>query len=255
VDTLTPHKYGKLPPKPGGPSFGCYSALAMAPEAALAPSPTSSIGATGSSAAWPMDGNDVVGDCTFAALAHLWQAQSIAAGASPIVLASDVILAGYSALTGYDPATGANDNGAQCQDVLEYGRTTGLGGFKLNAWARVSQGEPEHVRQAIYYFGGAYIGMQVTVEAERLFALGQPWDSDWLSPVLGLHCVPIIGYDSDWLYCITWGQVQPMSWRFFARRCDEAYAVVDSEFLTGRGVTPAGFDLATLIADLNQLTN
>jgi hypothetical protein len=57
------------------------------------------------------------------------------------------------------------------------------------------------------------------------------------------------------LTCITWGQIKKMTWRWFARYCSEAYALVSKDWLNGAGVSPSGFDLATLEADLKAVTS
>ena len=38
----------------------------------------------------------------------------------------------------------------------------------------------------------------------------------------------ITGYDPFGPTCVTWGKKQPMSWKFFGKYCDEAYAVIDA---------------------------
>jgi len=78
--------------------------------------------------------NDQIGDCTCAAAAtSSWN------GPRPPSLkmatpTDKQIVAAYSAITGYNPTTGANDNGAQEIDVLNYWRQQGIGGHKIQAY-------------------------------------------------------------------------------------------------------------------------
>ena len=54
---------------------------------------------------------------------------------------------------------------------------------------------------------------------------------------------------------MTWGQLQGMSWNFFNAYCDEAWAVLSgSDWLGGSpAMSPSGFDMAALQADLPRL--
>jgi len=65
----------------------------------------------------------------------------------------------------------------------------------------------------------------------------------------GGHAVPVVAYDARTLTVITWGQRLSMTWGFFETYCDEAYAILDGDWLKNNEC-PAGFDLATLEADL-----
>ena len=55
---------------------------------------------------------------------------------------------------------------------------------------------------------------------------------------------------TPYLTCITWGTVKHMTWAWFEKYCSEAYALVSKEWLKASGVSPSGFDLAALEADL-----
>ena len=75
----------------------------------------------------------------------------------------------------------------------------------------------------------------------------------------GGHAVPVMGYDSHGLTVITWGAPKVMTWQFWAAYCDEAYAVLSMDFLKADPnnpndpVSPNGFDLAALQADLKAV--
>ena len=63
--------------------------------------------------------------------------------------------------------------------------------------------------------------------------------------------------DSPWFYranleCVTWGRVQQMTAQFYAKYCDEAWAILSPEMLKA-GKSLEGFDLAQLQADLTAL--
>ena len=54
--------------------------------------------------------------------------------------------------------------------------------------------------------------------------------------------------------CITWGQPKRMTWAWFEKYCSEAYALVSKDWLSASGVSPSGFDLATLESDLKAVS-
>ena len=68
------------------------------------------------------------------------------------------------------------------------------------------------------------------------------------------HCVVIPAYDENYLTCITWGELKKMTWAFWNKYCDEAYALLSQDFITQSGSAPSGFDIATLQSDLTDVT-
>jgi hypothetical protein len=76
---------------------------------------------------------------------------------------------------------------------------------------------------------------------------------------VGGHCVPIVGYDATYLYCVTWGAVQKITYAAFAKywagtQDGEAWAVVVPQLMEASGATPSGLDTATANADWQSLT-
>jgi hypothetical protein len=214
--------------------------------------------------------NDRIGDCTCAAAGHMIQSWSAnAAGAEgEIVPTDDQVVAAYSAISGYDPQTGANDNGAAELDVLNFWRQTGIAGNQLTAFAAVDWTNVDQVRQAIHLFGGLYLGLNMPRSAEDQTDSGEPWEVGprLFNPIVGGHAVPAVAYSPQYLTVITWGQKQLMSWDFLGRYCEEAYALVDPAWVSNRTlpwwgwlfgqpeVSPGGFNLDQLIADLTALS-
>src|ERR1700722_2242083 len=114
---------------------------------------------------WGMMDNAQIGDCTCAAAGHLmmeWTANA----QSKIFTPSDAqIVAAYSAITGYNPKTGANDNGAQEIDVLNYWRQTGIAGHKIQAFVALEPSNHTHIMDGTWIFGGCYIGLALPKSA------------------------------------------------------------------------------------------
>ena len=61
------------------------------------------------------------------------------------------------------------------------------------------------------------------------FSAGKPWKNTTQPPnPYNGHYVFVVGYDTTGVTCITWGRKQKMSWKFFEKYTDEAYAVIDA---------------------------
>lgn len=198
---------------------------------------------------WGMLGNDNEGDCTIAAKCHIYMAQAINASGARLIFTTAQALKAYSALmvaTGYPPNA---DEGASMLDALNFARNTGIDGHKVGAFAEIQPTNHDHIKYAVYVFGAVDIGLNLPQSAEDQFSAGQTWDVVKGSPIAGGHDVPIVGYNETGPLCVTWGQVQQMTWAFLDKYCDEAYAVLDPDWLSS-DKSPGGFDLATLTADL-----
>jgi|GEM_PF-452422 len=206
---------------------------------------------------WGMMKNDELGDCTGAAVGHAEQDWTANNGSEFTVTDADVV-AFYSGSTGYNPADPSTDQGGVELDVLNYWRKTGMAGRKIRAFVALEPKDRTHVQQSVFLFGGCYIGLALPAFAENQ---GTTWtipaggDEGSLEPgSWGGHAVWVLGYDQNWVYFISWGEVYKMSWAFWNAYCDESYACLSDDWCSS-GEAPSKFDLATLEADLNQVTN
>lgn len=207
---------------------------------------------------WGMLGNDTVGDCVIAGADHetmLFTAE----GSKEAFFTTANALADYSAITGYNPDDPNTDRGTDVRTAMKYRRSTGMidadgNRHKIGAFLALDQNNLNEVLEAAYLFSAVGIGIEFPQSAMEQFINGQPWTVvPYYSPVEGGHYVSLVGFDGTWLYVVTWGKVQQMSVDFFMRYCDEAWAILSLEFLNSRGVSPEGFNLAQLQADLRAL--
>jgi len=106
----------------------------------------------------------------------------------------------------------------------------------------------------LYLFSAVGIGTNFPSSAMDQFNQGEPWTVVNDSEIEGGHHVPIVGY-AQYLYCVTWGQIQKMDIEFFKIYCEETWAILSTEFLNSQGLSPEGFNLAQLQADLAAVTN
>jgi len=205
---------------------------------------------------WGMLGNDQYGDCVWAGAAHetmLWNQEAN----HTVRFTKKSVLSDYTAVTGFKKTDPNTDQGTNVADAAAYRRKTGVldaagKRHKVAAYLRIKTGNLAELKVAAYLFGAVGIGIQVPASAQEQFAAGQPWDVVEGSPIDGGHYVPVVGFDGTDILVVTWGAVQRMTVDFFTTYCDEAYAYLSDEALTG-GKSLEGFNAAQLQADLNAL--
>lgn len=234
--------------------------LAKYLRAAALPTPPPAYDLTTAVPSWPMYGNDRLGDCTLAALAHLIQGWT--ANASLEVTPNDSVVEEGYWLTGTPPSTtgqagGPTDDGRVETDVLSWWRNTGLAGDKITAYVALDPSDLDQVRLAVWLFGGVYLGVALPITAQTQ----QVWDV--VDPALtgdsepgswGGHAVPELAYGDDGLTIVTWGGTLRMTEAFHKAYVEEAYAIISPDWLKD-GHTPAGFDIDALNADLAAIGN
>jgi hypothetical protein len=240
---MTLVRFGKHPPKQD------YRTLILKNyfTAELAPPPASfdvlgivygKLGISDPARLFPMDGNDALGDCTIAALAH---AETVYRG----LVAQEVIMSQGSVVKLYMHLTGGVDSGLNELDVLNYWQSNKVDRDKILAFAKIDPKNHTHVQQAIQLFGGVYLGFQVQQNCVNEFNAGQPWMPGPLTN--DGHAVYAIGYDTSGVNVLTWGSTQKGTWAWWDECVDEAYAIIPPEALL-KGFS--GFNLTQLKADL-----
>jgi hypothetical protein len=194
-----------------------------------------------------MMGNDTYGDCTVAAAAHMVQSWSLYGRKGMVTLDDRDILSAYFKVS-------PHDSGAYMLDVLNLWRNNGIGGEKMEGFAEVPAADLNQARLAIYYFGALYIGMSLP----DVNTFG-PWDvltPTWRSNPYNGHAVALLGYnDAAKMFKVaTWGEIWNMSYGWYQKYSDEAYAVLDDiAIYTDTDMTPKGFDFKSLQENLKQI--
>ncbi|MHB2025390.1 MAG: hypothetical protein ACYCPQ_01935 [Elusimicrobiota bacterium] len=205
---------------------------------------------------WGMMLNDAIGDCTIAAAGHQIQQWTANAGKEQTP-SNQAILSAYEAVSGYNPNDPNSDVGAVVLDVLNYWRKIGVAGHKIGAFVSVEVANPDHIRQAVWIFGGAYLGLQMPISAQKQNVWAVPPDGpagDGTPGSWGGHAVEIAGYGPKGVLVVTWGALKWMTWGFFQAYCDEAYAILSNDFLKNGKTPNNGLDIAALKADLLAVT-
>jgi hypothetical protein len=200
---------------------------------------------------WGVMRNDTIGLCAYASAGHMQMGWSLGARKKAVIIPDADIVQAYAVGTGYDPATGAGDNGSNLLNVQEQWRTAGIAGNRIVASGALDLRNAGSIREAVYYYGGAYIGVMLPASAEQQTDAGLVWTTPWFSPIVGGHAVPILSYDAHHVWLITWGKVQCATWDFIFRYCDEAYAIVDPLWITADSVAvDSGLNISALVADI-----
>jgi hypothetical protein len=247
--TSTGLRLGKLPARSDVRTLS----LARYVDRSVLPEPPARLDLAAPVGDWPMYGNDRLGDCTTAAAGHMIEAWTAAAAGRPVEISERAVVDAFEAVKVVDPATG--EEGAIELDVLRFWRTAGIGEHRIGAFARVSVADHMLVRTAASLFGGVYIGLQLplTAQEQSVWDWSGRLDGPASPGSWGGHAVDVVGYDDGGLTVVTWGTLQRLTWPFWDRYCDEAYALLSVDYLA-EGRSPQGFDLAALQRDLELVT-
>ena len=238
------YKLGRLPARiPAGLkdlTFYAAGSLPPAPAQVAVPAVTS----------WGMGGNDRYGDCGAVGVIHYFMADAAVAGETG-TFPDDQQIIDY-----YLTYTGGQDQGVVLSDFLAYVRQNQFCGHAISAYAPVGVHDVPTLQFAVNAYGAAYTGISVTqamMDAVPDGSPWQPWTTDMaLGEPVGGHCVPVVGYDDQYLYAVTWGAIQKISYPAWHVMSQEAWALITGEFVSKAGDT-RGISLAALISDLNQV--
>ena len=238
------YRFGKHPPKQDYRTlrFKNYLMPTLAPPAAsydVLPKVYKNLKTSNPKTLFPMDGNDTLGDCTIAALAHAITTYRGLVKQKEIMAQKDVVKL-------YMQLTGGLDSGLNELDVLNYWQSNVVDGDKILAFTSIDAKNHRHVQQAIQLFGGVYLGFQVQQNCIQEFDARKPWTPGPLTQ--DGHAVFATAYNSTGVTVLTWGNTQKATWAWWDECVDEAYAILppeanDSDFAPG-------FNIAQLKADL-----
>ena len=190
-----------------------------------------------------------VGDCGIAGLEHGFMSAAADTGEPETAATADQAVSYYF---GY---TGGQDSGVVLSQYLAYVRKNGYYGRSVAAYAPVPVQDIPTLTFAIDAYDFAYVGITVTQGMMDAAEGPGPWTwtaEDAQGPALGGHCIILAGYDSNWLYGISWGQVVRIAWPAWHQMGDEAWAVITGEYGSA-GTDGHGISLAALQADLGRL--
>jgi len=179
----------------------------------------------------PMFANDELGCCVISGRAHqTLRFEDIEQGSLLMITDKEVTKE-------YFKETGGADSGLVVLDSLNEWRhkgwKVGKHTYRIQAFAEVDRGARAQVRRAIFADIGVGIGVNLPKSAQAEIQTGRPWattSGPGSSPgSWGGHYVYVCGYTPSGPVCITWGRKQQMTWAWFGKFCDEAYAIFDAK--------------------------
>jgi len=247
---MASRRFGKHPPKVDYRSLRLKDYLtndlaAPPPAANTLTRVYKNLGTSNPATLFPMDGNDTLGDCTIAALAHAITTYRGMVGNKKDILAQTAVVKLYMHLTG------GVDSGLNELDVLNYWRKTSIGGDKILGYATINPKNHIHVQQAIEIFGAVYLGFQVQQNCIQEFDNHQPWTPGPLTN--DGHAVLAVAYDQTGVTVLTWGNTQQATWAWWDECVDEAYAILPPE--AKKADFSPGFNFAQLQSDINDVAS
>jgi len=247
------YKLGKTAARPGAVTMKLTAYLAKA----QLPVPPADFGHYDLVSRYGMLGNDNYGDCVWAGAAHETMMWCKEVG-SAVKFTDKGVLGDYGKVAGFDPKDPDSDQGTDMQVAASYRRKTGVKDatgkrHKVVAYLAITRGNLEQHLSAAYLFGAVGVGIKFPKSAMDQFNAGKPWDVVAGSPIDGGHYIPLVGRRNGNLLVVTWGKVQEMTPAFFEEYNDESVVYLTKEDLKA-GVTPEGFNVKQLTADLASLT-
>jgi hypothetical protein len=210
--------------------------------------------------AWPMFKNDELGLCVPAGAGHQVQQRTAYTG-KELILPDAAIVQTYKEWAGYD-GTPATDNGTIMSQAMKLWMTQGIGlpdgsRDKISVFASVNHLSAMWLKRAIWHTGGVLIGFNCprrwTESVDYLFDIQQGDEND----IVGGHCVFLAGYEPTALDLefdmITWGFRGRVTLRALLALADEAYCILDQNWLNRASVDPAGIDWADAVQSMQGL--
>jgi hypothetical protein len=197
--------------------------------------------------------NDKLGDCTCAAVGHLIQAWTAEAG-HQVIVSDDTILKLYEDSCGYNPADPSTDQGGIEVDVLNYWIKNPVAGNVLSAYVSFNHMDAQQIKESVFYFGGAYIGLQLPLAYQTAEVWNVVKGPNGVPGSWGGHAVPIVDYNSGGPIVISWGEKIQMTWGAVYKYVDESYALLSPDVFMGtKSIT--GLSIGQLRRDLIQLNS
>jgi hypothetical protein len=208
---------------------------------------------------YPMDLNDVEGDCVIAGMSHIEQTWTYAAQGEAFVATDTQVQSAYEAIGGYVPGNTNTDNGCDMLTAAQYWQSPGVFGRPpIAGFVQVNPLDQNEVKIATQLFGPLFVGLNMPAAWQQMVVWQEPTDlnsADAQPGSWGGHCVMLHKWSGLGLEFLTWGYKQPASWGGFSTYCDELFACVSPDFISKAGLNPTGVNMSQLLADLKALSS
>lgn len=134
----------------------------------------------------------------------------------------------------------------EAMKVLKYWRKNGIDGHKIIAFAKLSYNASKkqriaELKRAVYLYGGCFIGVNIPRSVEKQWQQSKKWDiirgvpgGDARRRLWFSHAMLVTGYTEKDIRVVTFGKEEILTWEFYLKYVDEAYALFDERFLRAR---------------------
>ncbi len=199
----------------------------------------------------PMFANDKLGCCVISEVGHQTLRFELLEQGKIITITDKDIT------TEYFKESGGVDSGLVILDSLKAwvkGWKVATKTYKIKTYAQLLVKNEDQLKLTVFSDVGAKIGIELPLSAQDELDAGKPWSKttgkNTTPGSWGGHCVFIVGYTTLGPVCVTWGQKQQMTWKWYFKYCSEAYAVINAVNTAKQAKL---FDLAAIDAYLKSL--
>lgn len=195
----------------------------------------------GSGLTYPMNGNDVLGDCTAAAVNHTIETWRHWAWWNDYCTLDQV-------KQFYFMTTGGVDSGQYEPIVLQYWANPGMAGNTIYSYVHLNQFNHTALNAAIWdTVGGVEVTLALPYTAVQQFVAGQEWSyvtytGNGAPYSYGAHEIELTGYNSynDTYYGVSWGREIAISGQFINMYATDVYAVMGADAIRYNGQVANG---------------
>lgn len=199
--------------------------------------------------------NNVLQDCTIAALAKMIEQRCRLANVKCELTVADVHAA-YSKATGWDPKDPTSDRGGQMRDAIKVAMTDGIGPYKFDAVARVNVNDPIELRAALYVAGSVYVGADLpkrVTEQKDVWSIPSRMDDRDRIRSLGGHAFLITGAEKGRYHAVPWVHAVSFDEHWRRSYVDEGYILLDRLLAANCAFEMNGFDYPRLLRDFKGI--
>jgi hypothetical protein len=207
-------------------------------------------------------GNDIAGDCAWAAASH--GEMLVTANTGKIIIpTTEDVLAVYSQATGYDPnatldTKGRNptDQGTDLTAMSAWVKAKTCFGDNVIATAHLDPSNLDHQKWAGILLGPIMLGYNLPYDAETQFNAGLPWTTSFMQRFrgsLGGHAVCWMTHNLQGVPVMCWGKKHLATWDWHSNNIMEAEVWIMENWTRNNSLSPYGWTVERLKLELQNL--
>jgi hypothetical protein len=180
------------------------------------------------------------------------QQETVYTGVPAAFMTDDEAEAGYRSMNpAYDATNPATDTGLYEGDVGKHWMTQGfmVGGTidKIAGFADCDIRDADELKYSVLLTGNAMLGLMIPRKAEEDLSLWDVPTNRDDAELIGAHCIPVMGWDADHWFAVSWGTLVPMTTEFLKKYLLETHVTLTRRWMNAKETTPAGFSWDFLV--------